>query len=333
MTLHPIKNFLIDYSPKDSTELMERPFFSLSKGGRRRLKPIEYESPDGSVWVRVTANPNYGMATIWDADILIAAISHIVAQRDAGSNDVSGIFRTTPHALLKSIARGISKNDYIDLEAAIMRLRTTQVETNIRAGGRKVAAFHYLGDMEGTGDEGESSLKTLTLRVPDWLLEGLEKRNYVTLDEEYFKLTGGMQRAIYRMARKHAGAQKEGWTCRISLLYEKSGSDSAERLFAFRLRQMCEDDDLPRYAMTLTTTGDGSPAIHFIDRAYLAADETDRRQSEQARRHRDQARSEWIDRGQDPKFFDAAFEGWIERGNAPADFVRRMKGGQIPLLA
>jgi glyoxylase-like metal-dependent hydrolase (beta-lactamase superfamily II) len=35
---------------------MERPFFSLSK--RKRLKPIEYTSPDGTVWIHVSGNPD-----------------------------------------------------------------------------------------------------------------------------------------------------------------------------------------------------------------------------------------------------------------------------------
>jgi plasmid replication initiation protein len=52
---------------------MERPFFSIAKG--KRLKPIKYVSPDGSVYVNVTANHETGMATIWDADILIWAAS------------------------------------------------------------------------------------------------------------------------------------------------------------------------------------------------------------------------------------------------------------------
>ena len=34
-----------DLSLRDQREVMERPFFSLQK--RKRLKPIEYRSPDG----------------------------------------------------------------------------------------------------------------------------------------------------------------------------------------------------------------------------------------------------------------------------------------------
>jgi len=86
--------------------MMERPFFSISK--RKRNKQIQYETPDGKLWIKVTGNPTYGMATIWDADILIWCISRMVAQRDAGKNDLRPIIHTTPYELLKGIARGTS---------------------------------------------------------------------------------------------------------------------------------------------------------------------------------------------------------------------------------
>jgi hypothetical protein len=43
---HPIRDFLvaevIDHAPKDHTDMMERPFFSIAK--RKRLKPIDNRS-------------------------------------------------------------------------------------------------------------------------------------------------------------------------------------------------------------------------------------------------------------------------------------------------
>ena len=66
-----------DFPLRDQRETMERPFFSLAK--RKRIKPIEYEN-DG-VWVKVEPHQNYGMATIWDADVLIWATSAIVGMR------------------------------------------------------------------------------------------------------------------------------------------------------------------------------------------------------------------------------------------------------------
>ena len=69
-----------DASPRDQRDLMERPFFSLAKA--RRTTPILYEA--GGIRVEVYAVPEHGMATIWDADVLIWAASQIVEARDAG---------------------------------------------------------------------------------------------------------------------------------------------------------------------------------------------------------------------------------------------------------
>ena len=67
--------YVTDLPLRDQREVMERPFFSLAT--KKRMKPIDYVSPDGNSFVRVTANADFGMATIWDADILIWAASMI----------------------------------------------------------------------------------------------------------------------------------------------------------------------------------------------------------------------------------------------------------------
>lgn len=321
---HPIRDFfisdLIDYAPKDSAEMMERPFFSISK--RKRNKEIFHETADGKLWIKVAANPVHGMATIWDADILIWCISRIVAQRDAGKNDLRPVIHTTPYELLKGIARGTSGQDYTELLRAIKRLRTTEVETNIRAGRRRYIAFHYLGDIEGEGEGSDDpeQLKSLTLRIPDWLLDGIMSGNILTLDREYFLLTGGIERAIYRAARKHAGAQPGGWTCKMTTLYEKTGSESALKKFTFRVREMCQRNELPRYAMQETRTQDGSPAVHFIDRQFLSEEEV-RNQLSPDRRAQEDGRAAWIDAGRDPRGFDSAWSAWIEQGYPEGDFA------------
>ncbi len=310
---HPIRDFfigdLIDYAPKDSAEMMERPFFSLAK--RKRNKAIEYESPDGKLWIKVSGNPNNGMATIWDADILIWCISQVMGQRDRGVNDIRPIVHTTPYELLKGIARGTTGQDYIELMNAIRRLRTTEVETNIRSGRRRYTAFHYLGDIDGEGEgvEDPTQLKSLSLRIPDWLLDGIMNGDVLTLDREYFLMTGGLERAIYRIARKHAGNQPKGWTVKIDTLHLKTGSESPPKKFAFRVREMCKnegdpDKQLPRYRMTLTTTQDGAAAVHFADRE-LAAYLDDQDKAAQAKRRKDRqavedARAAAIDAGKMP---------------------------------
>ena len=50
-----IPSFASDIATRDQRDLMERPFFSLSK---RRMKPIEYKA--GDTWVKITAHAEYG---------------------------------------------------------------------------------------------------------------------------------------------------------------------------------------------------------------------------------------------------------------------------------
>ena len=120
--------YVTDLPLRDQRETMERPFFSLSK--RKRLKAIEYTSRDG-IFVRVTANPEFGMATIWDADVLIWAASQIIEARDAGLQ-TSRLMAATLYEILTFIGRGTSARDYHRLKAALDRLQATTVATSLR---------------------------------------------------------------------------------------------------------------------------------------------------------------------------------------------------------
>ena len=82
-----------DIPIRDQRDMMERPFFSLAKNPR--VKPIEYKV--GETWVEVSSNPQFGMATIWDADILIWAATQLTEARDRGWRQVRtfGFFRMT----------------------------------------------------------------------------------------------------------------------------------------------------------------------------------------------------------------------------------------------
>lgn len=322
---HPIRDFFIselfDYAPKDSADLMERPFFSLSK--RPRKAPIEYKSPDGSLWIKVTAHPEYGMATIWDADILIWCVSQIMAARERGQNDFGRTIYTTPYELLKGIARDTGGRDYRELMSAIKRLRSTDVETNIRGGRRRYAAFHYLEQIDGEGEEADDPLrlKTLALTLPKWIFDGIMSSHVLTLDREYFLLKGGLERAIYRIARKHAGMQQQGWLCKMETLYAKTGSDSPFRKFSYFVREIARRNDLPGYSMTLTEAADGSAAVHFQSRSVTASHEVRGVAATRQRRIEDEARTLWIDQGRDPKLFATAWREWIESGHSPESFI------------
>src|SRR3546814_11432640 len=76
-------------------------------------------------------SPEHGMATIWDADVLIWAASQIGAARDAGLRP-SRLMGATPYEILNFIGRGVGSRDYDRLKAALDRLQSTTIATSIR---------------------------------------------------------------------------------------------------------------------------------------------------------------------------------------------------------
>ncbi len=198
--------FVSDLPLRDQRETMERPFFSLSK--RKRLKPIEYTSPDGQTFVNVYPNPEYGMATIWDADILIWAASTLYNLKKSGVNDVPRTLNFLPFDVLKAISREHGGREYKLLREALGRLQSTSIRTNIRAEKyrRKERQFGWIESWSDLIDEQTNQSRGMSITLSEWFYEGvLMDGGVLAIDPIYFTISGGRERWLYRVARKHAG--------------------------------------------------------------------------------------------------------------------------------
>lgn len=275
-----------DLSLKDQRETMERPFFSLQK--RKRVKPIEYTSPDGETWVKIEAIPAYGMATIWDADVLIWAASTLNRLKEEGVNDLPRTLKTTTYDLLRAIKRDTSGRAYQELQAALQRLQTTSISTSIRAPKRRQkAGFNWLDQWTLEMDPETDQPRGMSITLSDWVYEGIvSEKSLLTMHSDYFLLTGGLERAVYRIARKHAGNQRGGWKCRVEVLREKTGSDSKPKEFNRMLRKIVEADQLPEYTLSMVETTEKAPAVLFRLRGEAEAEEF-RTRLEAERDHRE----------------------------------------------
>jgi hypothetical protein len=60
----------------------------------------------------------------------------------------------------------------------------------------------------------------------------------LTIDRNLFRLTGGLERWLYRLVRKHGGKQEFGWSFDFPHLHAKSGSLSPLKHFAYDLRDI-----------------------------------------------------------------------------------------------
>jgi hypothetical protein len=120
---------------------------------------------------------DYGMATIWDADILIWAASVLCDMKNRGTNDIPRELKFQPHDLLKAISRGTGGKDYVQLKDSMERLKATVVTTNIRAKrGHKTTMFSLIDQWDDLVDAQTKESRGMTLTVSDTAAHGRAHR-------------------------------------------------------------------------------------------------------------------------------------------------------------
>jgi len=253
-----------DLAARDTQDLMAYPFFSLAKS--KRTLPIEFRTKD--VTLRVEGTHEHGIATIWDADVLIWAASQIVEARDQGL-PTSRLMSATPYEILRFVGRGTDNRSYARLKAALDRLQSTTVATSLRQlAARRLHRFSWINEWKEKATlDGRPS--GISLVLPDWFYTGLLDSSLIlTLDPVYFTLTGGIERWLYRLVRKHAGRQTAGWKFDFDYLHAKSGSVMRSSDFAVYLRRIVASQALPGYVLHVERLKNGLEVLNFRPRSH-----------------------------------------------------------------
>jgi plasmid replication initiation protein len=251
---------------RDNKDAMEYPFLALQK---KRTRPITYRK--GNVHLIIAADIRYSIATIWDWDLIIFAASHLNDAIEAGLKPSPRI-RFVPYDCLRQIGRGTSGRHYRELAQSIRRLRMTTVITNIRhdddAGEER--PFSWLADysipkrytrlhLTPEAPDGEPDpARPWEIELPPWLYNAiLRRRDILAVHPDYFKLTGGLERWLYRLARKAVPDKAEvpAIHFRMDTLHERSGCTRPVKKFAFDIRKMAEKQPLPEYGIRIDRDG------------------------------------------------------------------------------
>jgi len=251
-----------DMALRDAQDLMAYPFFSLAKSPR--IVPIRFEA--GGISLTVEGVPEHGIATIWDADVLIWAASQIIQAKKEGIAP-SRLMVATPYEILRFAQRGTGRSDYLALRAALDRLQSTTVATTLRQrerpnGAKRVHRFSWINEWkEYIRPDGRSD--GIELILADWFFTGvMDEALVLTLDPTYFRLSGGIERWLYRLVRKHGGRQPGGWRFEMRHLYLKSGALQRARDFAAHIRGLALRQALPGYRLSIEH-GAGSEWLAF----------------------------------------------------------------------
>jgi hypothetical protein len=100
--------------------------------------------------------------------------------------------------------------------------------------------------------DGQQVMAACEITLNDWMFRAIVKdRRVLTINNGYFRLTMGLKRRLYELARKHCGHQGR-WVIALPRLIEKCGSVLEPRFFKPQLRRVVEDDDLPDYHVAMS---------------------------------------------------------------------------------
>lgn len=102
----------------------------------------------------------------------------------------------------------------------------------------------------------------IEITIPDWVYLSIVKTDKVlpllTLNPDYFLISSGLGRFIYRLARKAAG--KGSATYSVRELHKRSGSPQEFRKFLYDLRELVARTQafpMPDYELTLNDPRNG----------------------------------------------------------------------------
>jgi len=244
---HPNRDFfvadLVEWAVKDDRHSMEHPMFSLSKKPDRKIR--RYEHNGNTV---VIAPGAYGLATIWDKDVLIYAVSQLTAAVNQDRQDVSPTVRITAYDLLVNTNRHTGGGDYDQLQKAFERLSGTRITTDIRTNGvRQREGFGILDSWKIVEkNSADGRMVAIELRLSDWLYNAIVGLEVLTINRDYFRLSRALERRLYELARKHCGHQIK-WVVGLEVLYKKSGSNSPLKRFRLEVKNIAKADNLPDY--------------------------------------------------------------------------------------
>jgi plasmid replication initiation protein len=170
----------------------------------------------------------------------------------------------TPREILTFTGRGTGARDYHRLKAALDRLQSTTVATSLRqVSERRMHRFSWINEWTERADA-HGNADGIDLIMPDWFYRAvLDDALVLTIDPAYFSLTGGLERWLYRLVRKHAGHQRAGWRFDFRHLHVKSASLSPFKRFAFELRDIARRQPLPGYRLVVEREAGGRELLAF----------------------------------------------------------------------
>ena len=143
---------------------------------------------------------------IWDKDILIYCTSQLIAGINL-SREPSPAVRITAHDLLTATNRYTGGKNYSQLVSAFQRLAGTRLKTDIKTGEEcELQGFGLIDRWKVIENQHvEDRMAFIDVTLSDWLYRAVLSKEVLSINPDYFRLRGGIERRVYEIARKHCG--------------------------------------------------------------------------------------------------------------------------------
>lgn len=264
---------IYDAPIKDDVNLMDVAPFSLSKS--QRIGVIKYELKDSLITIEGGAES--GLATVFDYDIFLNMVSYLAEEvKNFRQEEARGLrpslpprnYRPTAAQILKFCRRSDGGKSYEDLEAALDRLAKTTIKVVNLSGGkrRQVDSRPLIGGYQVVSRTGTNKIEVIDIGIPDWVYNAVVSPEKVlpllTLHEDYFLISSGLGRFIYRLARKAAGKTEARYSVRE--IHKRSGSTQEPRFFLRDLKDFVGRTaafPMPGYDLALVPGQDGQVLV------------------------------------------------------------------------
>lgn len=223
---------------KNEKNIMLYPFCSTSKALRR--ESIKYSSPDGSVYIEVTANHEYGMAKIWDFDILRFVFSKI----DAIANQ-TGHYPSTvsfsAYECLKFLNKKPNGGKNIKwLKDALDRLASTTYKGNIYRNDMKLVSGFTLIKYEYI--ESGASVDKIQITLDERLVNSLKtSTSLMNISSKLLDEPSGLKKRLIELV----GLQTidcQAWTVSVSELKQLCANTWGDSRFKCEIKSFIDLD-------------------------------------------------------------------------------------------
>jgi len=217
---------------RNERNLMLFPFCSTAKA--KRVKSIRYSSADGRRWLEVTANYEYGMAKIWDFDILRFALSkagEVALQVGYFPNSIE----FSGYECLKALKRSDQGKNYRWLRDAINRLCLTGYKGNIFRENEKITEVFTL--IQASYEDETGKIERIRLVFNERIIESIKLfKGLLSINSDIINEEAGIKKRLLELVTVSKG-KESSWTVGIERLQALCAHEGTLKRFKYELKQ------------------------------------------------------------------------------------------------